>query len=310
MADYTSLTSQELIQLLAHFNLGELHDAVPLEGGQANSSIKLSTGKGEYTLSICDEKNTEDIDNLTDIMVYLEEQRFPATRLVKTKDESKFVFYGQKPVYVKKFIEGDVTPVLTPAMLQEVGRAMAALHQLEPISAMKDFFPYGLQAFADLLDGKLDHQYVDWLMDKKEFLEHSIDPEMIQCFIHGDIFWDNLVFNNDALVAVLDFEEACWYYKLFDLGMAAVGCCADKGCFDMANIQELLSGYVARYPLTSVEKAQLPVFIEYAAVSASFWRFRQYNVRRPSSQFAESYKELVSLADQIHTFTDKHLFVV
>jgi len=308
MADYTKLTSQELLQLLTHFNLGELYSAAPLEGGQANSSIKITTEKGLFTLSICDEKNTADIDNLTDIMVYLEEQKFPTTRLVKTKAGEKFIFYDRKPVYVKKFLQGEVYPHLTPQMLQEVGSTMSTLHQLEPIIMMKEFFPYGLEAFSDLLDGEINHRFTDWLAEKKDFLAQAIDSDMEKCFIHGDIFWDNLLFDNGSLVALLDFEEACCYYTLFDLGMAAVGCCSAKGCFDIAKIKELLAGYTAIRPFTALEKAQLPVFIEYAAVSASFWRFRQYNIRRPSPQLAESYRELASLADQIHTFSGNHLF--
>lgn len=308
MADYTKLTSQELLKLLAHFNLGELYSAVPLAGGQANSSIKITTERGAFTLSICDEKNTDDIDNLTDIMVYLEEQRFPTTRLIKTRDGEKFIFYSGKPVYVKKFLQGDVTPCLTPRMLQEVGKAMTVLHQLEPIVTMKKLFPYGLEAFTDVLDGGFIHPFIDWLAGKNDFLAQAIDPDMAKCFIHGDIFWDNLLFNTGSLVALLDFEEACCYYPLFDLGMAAVGCCSTNGCFDIAKVKELLAGYSAHRPLTVQEKEQLPVFIEYAAVSASFWRFRQYNIRRPNPQLADSYKELASLADQIHTFIGNHLF--
>ena len=301
MANYSKLTSQELSLLLEQYDLGEPLQISPLEGGQANSSLKISTTKGDFTLSICDEKNSEEIQNLTAIMEELEKQKFPTTRLVKTDDNRRFISHNNKPVYVKKFIPGNIISALTPEMLRLVGGSIAHLHSLEPLDSMNNFFPYGIEAFDRLLNEPISHQYIDWLADKKSYLEDSVDPDMPKGFIHGDIFWDNLLFEKDSLVAILDFEEASHFYKLFDIGMAAVGCCSSKGSFNISSIRQLLQGYTELSPFTASEKSQLNIFIEYAAVATSFWRFRQYNVRQPIQEKANSYMEMSSLADQIHT---------
>jgi homoserine kinase type II len=162
-------------------------------------------------------------------------------------------------------------------------------------------YPNGIDAFADLQNESINHQYLDWLADKKSYLELAMYPAMPRGFIHGDIFWDNLLFEDGALVAILDFEEACHFYSLFDTGMAGVGCCSDNGHFNISLLKALLGSYAAISPFTSSEKSQLNIFVEYAAVAASFWRFRQYNVKYPNRQKADSYKALSSLADQIHT---------
>lgn len=309
MANYTKPTPQELLALLYQYDLGEVLSVAPLDGGQANSSIKVTTGKGQFTLSICDEKNAEDIQNLTDILVNLEDQNFPTTRLIKTKEGRNFVFHGEKPAYIKRFLEGRVTNELEPKMLKQVGQAMASLHSLKPLDSMKPSFPYGINVFDSLLESGFNHEYLDWLAEKKTYLEQAIDPAMPKGFIHGDIFWDNLLFENGSLVAILDFEEACYYYKLFDHGMAAVGCCSGNGRFNISHIKELLAGYAEHCPFTSQEKSQLNIFIEYSAVAASFWRFRQYNIRYPGSPNKESYRELAALADQIHAMKEKPLLI-
>jgi len=301
MAKYSKLTDHELNVLLVQYDLGTVLRTAPIEGGQANSSLKISTAKGDFILSICDEKNEEEIQNLTANLENLEEQKFPTTRLVKTKDERRFVLHDSKPVYIKKFLQGNTIKELTPKMIQQVGRSMAHLHSLEPPPSLRSSFPYGIEAFEGLLNESINHQYLDWLTEKKAYLELEIDPDMPRGFIHGDIFWDNLLFENGSLVAILDFEEACHFYKLFDIGMAAVGCCSNKGCFNLSLLKELLGSYATVSPFTSSEKSQLNVFIEYAAVAASFWRFRQYNVKHPTPEKADSYKELSSLVDQIHT---------
>jgi homoserine kinase type II len=301
MADYTKLSLTTIQDLIAEYDLGEFESMIPLPGGQANSSVKISTQTGTYTLSVCDEKNQDEIYRLPRVLTYLEARGFPCTRLVTTRNGAPFIHHKTKPVYVKTFLTGDVCRNLSSKMLIQVGHAMAKLHALAPPPDLPDRFPYGLESFDELLDIEISHPYVDWLQAKKEFLTTAIDPTMARGFIHGDIFWDNLVFADNTLVAILDFEEACTYYKLYDLGMAAVGCCARNKKFSMDQIKQLIQGYKRICPLTGPEKQQLKLFMEYAAVAASFWRFRQYNLRHPSPDKKNNYLELSCLADQVHT---------
>jgi homoserine kinase type II len=305
MADYTKLTQKIVKKLLGQYDLGALEAMTVLDGGQANSSVKLKTRTGLYTLSVCDEKNTKEITCQTRVLTWLETQDFPTTRLVPAQNGEPFIIHKGKPVYIKEFIEGQVCPCLTSAMLFQVGQAMARLHSLTPPPHLPGQFPYGLNTFEEIFDAPLSHPYVDWLKQKKNFLESAIDPSMSKGFIHGDIFWDNLVFSKDSLVAILDFEEACYYYKLYDIGMCTVGCCTQKGLFDMTKVKQLLTGYQQACPLTEAAKQQLKIFMEYAAVAASFWRFRQYNLRYPSQDKKDNYQELASLADQIHGMDEK-----
>ena len=132
---------------------------------------------------------------------------------------------------------------------------------------------------------------------------------MKQGLIHGDLFWDNLVFDGETLAAVLDFEEACCYYLLFDLGMCAVGCCSQKGGLVPDLIRSLVRGYEQTRQLTDKERGQFGYFMEYAAVATSLWRFRQYNIRRPDPVRADSYQEMSSLPDQARNMDCRMFFV-
>jgi homoserine kinase type II len=305
MADYTKLTLATVKKLIAGYDLGKVESMTPLDGGQANSSMKISTEKGVFTLSVCDEKNQEEIQCLTQVLTYLETQGFPTTRLVPTKEGHPFILYGKKPVYIKEYLAGEVCQNLSPKMLAQVGSAMARLHALEAPQELPGQFPYGLHTFDTLFENKISHPYVDWLREKKDFLKTAIDQTMARGFIHGDIFWDNLLFSGETLVAVLDFEEACTYYKLYDIGMAAVGCCAQNNKFALDRVKQLIGGYQHVCPLADAEKKQLKIFMEYAAVAASFWRFRQYNLKYPSLDKKDNYLELSRLADQVHAMEER-----
>ncbi|MCG8636746.1 MAG: homoserine kinase [Desulfobacterales bacterium] len=298
MAAYTKLSTKNITDLLKNYDLGPLEDSTPLSGGQANSSYRLATPKGLFTLSVCDEKTEEEVRVLTRVLTFLEAQSFPATRLVRPVKGNSFISHGSKPVYIKEFLDGETCRELTRPMLIQVGKAMARLHGLSSPRGVPEAFPYGLAHFAEVLDAGTGHPFENWLAEKMAWLDTNLDRSMARGFIHGDVFWDNLLFKNSTLTAVLDFEEACQYFLLYDLGMAAVGCCAKDGRFDPEKINNLLEGYQAARPMSDAEKDQFRPFLVYAATAAAFWRFRQYNLRRPDPELADSYRELAALADQ------------
>jgi homoserine kinase type II len=105
-------------------------------------------------------------------------------------------------------------------------------------------------------------------------------------------------------MAIIDFEEACHYYRSFDLGMAIVGACRNRQgiCFEKA--KRFIRGYQNNVTLESVERESLKAFAVYAAVATSFWRFRQYHVRRPEPQLYDKHVEMQTLADTISEYSD------
>jgi|GEM_PF-190536 len=306
MADYTRLDEDTLNRLLMAYDLDSIEQIVPLSGGQANSSYKVTTAHGNLTLSICDEKNEQEIARLITLLDWLAESDFPTTRVISAKDGRSFIFYQQKPVYLKTFIPGDIVKDLSVQMCFQVGAAMARLHSLElPPSLQQELSGdniFDLSVFDGFLSRGITHPYCNWLEEKRDYLRAELDPTMDRGLIHGDLFWDNMIFANGQLVALLDFEEACWFYRLFDLGMGIVGCCAPNGSFSKTAIKGYIAGYQSICPLTDKETQQLKVFIEYAGMASSLWRFQQYNLVNPDPDKKDSYRELSDLVDQVHHF--------
>ena len=297
MTDLTILNKEEIQSILKNYDLGNLISASPLSGGQANSSYRLLTSRGSYTLSVCDEKSTEAIDILTRVLEYLESNRFPATRLVRPITGHNFIVYKSKPVYIKQFLDGRVIRELDRPKLRQVGTTITQLHDLKAPEYVPHAFAYGIEHFEEVLTADISHPFKKWLHDKTNMLQSELDLTMARGFVHGDLFWDNLLFKDGELAAVLDFEEVSQYFLLFDLGMATVGCCSVEGRFDAEKITWLLRGYQHRYRLTGSEKSQFIPFLIYAATATAFWRFRQYNLKHPHLDLEDSYKEMTALAD-------------
>jgi len=300
LAVYTKITNTIVERLISQYGLGLLYDMEPLAGGQANSSIKIKTETGFYILSICDEKSQSEIKLLTTLLDYLEEYDFSTTRVVKTDAGSSLIEYEEKPVYIKEYIEGKVFDHLDEGKVYQLGEKLAQLHEIPPHRELADQHSYGIECFYEVFQAPLKGDFGHWLKEKTQYLNRTLKLDLPKGFIHGDLFYDNTLYQDETLVAILDFEEACHYYRIFDLGMCAIGACVRDGFFSLILLKALIAGYETVRRLEQAEKEQLQVNAEYAAIATAFWRFRQYHARNPIKEKADAHLEMKLLADQVH----------
>ena len=304
MANYSTIERKDLETLLCAYDVGEILDFHELKGGLANSSFKINSAHGSYILTICDEKNVNEVQSMVNLLNLLNEKKFPTTRIVKTRNRDNTVAYKGKPVLLKKYIDGLVEANLTTGMLLQIGQAVFTLHEIPVPKNLRQKFAYGLESFEDVIDSGMDHPFPQWLKEKKADLQYHIIQTLPRGLVHGDIFCDNMLYVNDRLEAIIDFEEACHYYKIFDLGMCALGCCVENGHVLPDKVRALIQGYERGRKLETEERKQLRLFIEYAAVATAYWRFRQYNIVYPGKEMANHYLEIKQIADHIHVFPE------
>jgi homoserine kinase type II len=296
VANYTELGKHDVCALADHYGL-MLDGFRPIEGGAGNSSYLLQSQQGEYVLTVFDDRSRADVDILGRLLLLLEEHDFPATRLVQPEQGGMTPMYHDKPVMLKEYIAGDVRQDLDLPMLSQVGTSMATLHQLEiPDHLLEREHPYGLHLFGTVLGQNIDPRYESWLAGQISYLTKRIPPDVPRGLIHGDLFYDNLLFDGDELRAIIDFEEACHYFKAFDLGMGIVGLCRDDTRVVPEKAAALVAGYQKVRLLKEEERRTLPLFAEYAATATSYWRYWKYNIRTPIEKNANKHWEMAQLA--------------
>ena len=122
-----------------------------------------------------------------------------------------------------------------------------------------------------------------------------MDKSLPTGLLHGDLFLDNTLFDGDKMVAILDFEEGCQDTLMIDIGMTIIGCCyTAQHQLDVASVQGFLDAYNTVRPLMDEEWDSLDGYVHYAALAIAFWRFRQYNIRRPDTHRADTYLEMIT----------------
>ena len=117
--------------------------------------------------------------------------------------------------------------------------------------------------------------------------------------IHSDLFYDNVLFVDKRLKAIIDFEDALYYYKGFDLGMGVVGLCSRESVVALDKVRALVAGYQRIRQLEEKEKETLQLFSEYAATIVACWRYWKYNIDTPIAKKARTYLPMLRLAERI-----------
>ena len=83
---------------------------------------------------------------------------------------------------------------------------------------------------------------------------------------------DNLIATQDGRLIPIDFEEACQYPLVFDIGMSMVGL-AIVNSLTPETAGSLLDGYVAERVLCPSERLLVPAMVEYSSAMTGCWRY-------------------------------------
>ncbi len=304
---YTNLEPGDFKAILQLYEIGNLISYKPLSGGAANTNYLVKTNEGYYVLTISDNKSFEETQMLTDVLSYLKDNQFRTSQVVPNNEGTYVTRFNNKPVILKPFISGTVSANFTNDVLVKLGRELATLHRIPAPDYLPKSFPYGEHAFKSIDERYSSHPFIKWLEEKHEYIKKSLLPDLPKSLIHGDLFYSNVVINENQEPVIIDYEEACYYYRIFDLGMAAVGLCCENGQINLAKTRAFIQGYRQVNDLSTMEREHIKAFMVYGAVATAFWRFRQFNILFPSAELADSNIEMKNIADQIFSIPNNQI---
>ena len=260
----------------------------------------ISTENGKYVLSICEQKTVEKAKELTHLLEHLRKNNFNTSKVIYTKANESVIVWKEKPIMIKEFIEGGIQKDLPPHLLRLIGGELAKIHQIEAPSYLPNQIAYGKEQFKKVGEYAANSSFHIWLNEVEEYLKPFFNLDLPKSFIHSDLFWNNAIVNEDGnMLTVLDFEEAAYYFRIFDIGMAIIGICGEEETINFKKVSYLLEGYQKEMQLLDMEKKALKAFTIYAGASMTFWRYQNFNYVKPDPKMADHYLGLKVLTDYI-----------
>ena len=266
MAVYTHLGAEELADLIARYDVGDLVSAKGIAEGVSNSNWLIETTKGRFILTMYERRiELDDLPYFLGLLDHLAERDCPVPRTIHDRDGAAFRMLGDKAIALIEFLPG-VSPTMPNAdQARAVGSSLAQMHL-----ASKDF---GLSrantmGFADNL--AILEACGDGLATINSGLPAMLEParnaaaldlsDLPVSNIHADLFPDNVLMLGNVVSGMIDFYFACTDTMALDLATTHAAWCfsADGTRFDPALGHALTSGYEQVRPLEPGEKALLP----------------------------------------------------
>lgn len=270
MSVYTSVGRDELTAWLAPLAVGPLEDFAGIAAGMQNSNYFVTAGGQRRVLTLFEHLAPRDLEFYLALQDHLALRGIPCPRPLATGDGHFWRPLAGKPAALFTCLPGACIEAPTPAHCRVLGEMLARLHL-----AGADFpaplpNPCGAawreatgRALAPLLS-----------VDERGRLLAELDFQAAQDYsglprgiVHGDLFRDNALWQDDRLGGVLDFYFAGEDCLLFDLAVAANDWCADD-----ASLRAMVAGYGARRPLLAAEATAWPAMRRAAALR--FWLLR------------------------------------
>lgn len=296
MSVYTHLSHDEFFAFCGLFGV-TFKKAIPIVQGIKNSNwfIQAEHDHGDdfsYVFTLYEERAPEDIIKMATVMHTLKDKLPIAAPLIKQTATGEHIGkdcvmrYENKAILIVPKLAGSHPAQTTQAMCQEMGRALAVLHQtLQTLQPMEE---YGVPLYdwARVKARETAFMPTDEarLMNDIWTAYANLPQDLPKGLCHLDMFTDNTLWDFDAdlprLTGLLDFTEVSIEHYLMDIAITINDFCTTWGNatdgesvnFDTDKMQAFLQGYESVRTLTDDEKSALPIMLAYSATI--FWLLR------------------------------------
>lgn len=295
MAVFTRISDAEMAALLSHYDIGALVSLKEVGQGIENSNYFLTTSQREWVVTVYETLSASELPFFLEITSTLASAGLPVPAAIADSGQRLVHVVANKPVAIFPRFRGDWLRSPDIESCYVVADFVAKMHSVAMPAMLHrpqsrdtpwmDEQHLCLKGLAPLQDLALIEKVLQVLS--------SVSVELAQCptcIVHGDLFRDNILFDQGSISGVIDFYHACEDLRLFDLAVAINDWCAT----DLGDIQwEMARGMLKRYsqvhPLTPIEKSLWGHVMLLAA--ARFW------LSRLVSRYQKGYQSEASQGD-------------
>jgi homoserine kinase type II len=300
MGAFTKPTEKDVNQILSLYGFEKLKSFKPLGHGISNSNFKVELENRNILLKISDDKGETDILDEINLLNFLKSKKFPFSIYPIKRPNGEFIYhYKNKVGVIFEFIEGKI-PQINDVICQKIGQALGLLHQIKGKESLRSYesVGFGPLKILNYLDQKSCPEDFKKIFQEifPDNLKNYLSQKFEEGFIHGDLYFDNTLFDNGDLKVILDFEQAGIGPYILDLGISISGSCLKDGKIYKKLMTSYILGYETNRKLAKEEKTFLNDAVCLGLFSISLWRIKRFKEGNLDPSRKESYKELLLMA--------------
>ncbi len=328
MALLTPLTDEDAQRLATAYGLGRCETVTPLEAGSVNSNFILKTSRGSYFARIYEEQGESGVAFEWAVLHHLRAAKFPVPmrvvgpRRVEPAVEEEpghhevgpgEIRVADRPTALFELVGGTETCLanVNEARARAVGQALGRLHTIGADFGWRRGGRFTLEEVLRRLDRAQTDSGDDAALRDPIARIRTTTEQLICIFpqdlpttlIHGDLFRDNVRWEGDEILAILDWESASTGTAPFDIAVAVLAWCY-RDDLDWPLARAMLAGYVAERPLTAHEWFAIHPAARAACVRFATTRITDFYLRNNP---ARDFRRFLARLDTIEAHTPQTL---
>jgi homoserine kinase type II len=289
MALLTPLAPSAARDILSLYGV-DLAELEPLRAGSVNSNFRVrDAGGATFFLRLYEEQDAEGAAREVALLRRLHAGGVPSALPCPRRDGSWLAEHAGKPVALFAWVEGTIVcqKQVSPLHCARIGTALAQVH-LNGGGALSEgrFRVQDLERRLDSVAASARAELVAAADEIRSLLRAYAarrDPSLPSGLIHGDLFRDNVLWQGDAIAALLDFESASQGSYVYDVMVTLLAWCYGSA-FDRELASSLLAAYHRVRPLSAGELAALRIEGGIAALRFATTRITDFSLRAPPGQ--------------------------
>lgn len=284
MSVYTSVSDDEMRDLLTHYQIGEFQSLQGIAQGITNSNFFLHTDTGSYVLTVFEVLQQDELPFYLQLKQHLSENQVACPTPIAQISGRLDAQVAGKPACIVSKLSGRDTAVATEQQCFAVGAMLAQMHLASQSFPHSMTNPRHSKWWTESSLKLLPHLSPDdaqLLQDEIAFLAQNPDDDLPHGIIHADLFKDNVLLDGDKVAGFIDFYYACNGSFVYDIAIAVNDWARHANNTLDKNLQAaFMRGYQSVRPLTVAERDYLP--IAHRAGCVRFWVSRLLDFHFPA----------------------------
>jgi homoserine kinase type II len=291
VALFTALDPQQLAEIGARYRIGSPVETKPIAAGTINSNFSLQTERGRYFLRINEGKSLEDVAWEAQLLDWLAHHGFPTLAPLLTDSGAGYLDFQGKLLTLFPWSTGHhlAASAVTSRHASSLGQALGRLHRLgaqaPPSWLRRSIYDQShLRVRFNRVIAHCDPSLLSAVAILQRAMDEAEQSDAVrrasaETLVHGDLFRDNVLWDENRLVAILDFEQASGGTVAYDLAV-----CLNDWCWDGAPrptlVAALIEGYQRERTLTTADRLALPVEVRASAMRFTITRITDVYLAR------------------------------
>ncbi len=280
MAVYTEVSDEALAAFLADYDIGGLVAFRGIAEGVENSNFSLRTTGGDFILTLYEKRvDPAELPWFLGLMEHLAGRGIVCPQPVRARDGAALRMLCGRHAAITTFLPGVWPRRVRQEHCGPLGGALAALHVAGAgydATRPNALGPAGWRPLLLRCGDGADKVQPGLSIELPAALGRILAawPQGLPVgHIHADLFQDNVFFLDGKLSGLIDFYFAATDILAYDIAICLNAWCFEQDLsFNVTKARALLSAYEATRPLSSAERAALPVLCQGAAIRFALTR--------------------------------------